>query len=131
MQKKILIVDDDHGILLVLSELMKSPHLVVVQCDTAAKAKKALSESAFDLVITDVRLTGKNCLAGLDLLDHVRLESPLTEVIIMTGDGTDEIKERVQRQKAYFFEKSSELSHLLCIVQILGIMDPGPCCEDA
>ena len=122
--KKILIVDDDPTILYAISVLMTSRDSLVTSCDTLEAAIKALSQSVFDLVITDVGLTGKDGLEGLVLLDHVREMSPLTAVIVVTGKGTDEIKEHACRQKAYYIEKSLEISHLLSIVKLHGIMIP-------
>ena len=77
----VLIVDDDVIIREVLHELFSVEHV----CQTAESAERALTllESGHcDLAIVDISLPG---MSGLELLGHIRLRWPETQVIIITG----------------------------------------------
>jgi DNA-binding response OmpR family regulator len=77
----ILIVDDDAVICEVLSELFTLEH-VCRTADTVEKALALLESTHYDVAIVDVSLPG---MSGLELLGHIRLRWPETNVIIITG----------------------------------------------
>src|ERR1700716_1672229 len=77
----ILIVDGDAVICEVLHELFSSEPV----CHTVESAEAALTllESGhYDVAIVDISLPG---MSGLELLGHIRLRWPETQVIIITG----------------------------------------------
>jgi len=118
---KILIVDDQPEICELLSTLFSS-NTMVKTSRSLEEAVLALSQHNFDLVISDLSLKGRNGTEGFELLSHIRSKSPSTEVIIMTGSGTDEIKKNAIRLgAAHFFEKPIDTRSLLSQVNtILG-----------
>ncbi len=120
--KKVLIVDDEQTILLTLSHLLSAKETVVVTCSSMEQAEEALSKYVFDLVIADIRLSGMYGIEGLELLSYVKKISPVTEVIIMTAYGSEEIKDDAYRRGAYhYYEKPVDLGDLVSKVRSLGI----------
>lgn len=121
MLKKILIVDDEQSILLSLSHLLQVAGVEVLACNEIEQAEEALSNSHFDLVIADIRMSGINGIEGLELLNYIKQHFE-TEVIIMTGYGTPEIEADAYRLGAYhYFKKPIEIKTLLEVVSKLGI----------
>jgi len=82
---RLLIVEDDPVLLLLLKEHLSNENRKV---DTAAggyEAVEKLSSSFYDLVLADLHLPG---LDGLTLLEWVGKLPSQTKVVIMTGDDT-------------------------------------------
>lgn len=120
--KNILIVDDEEPICMVLSELFKDKNTIVLTCGSMNQAIDMLRHFKFDLVITDVRLNGRNGNEGLQILSHVKQVSPKTEVIVMTGYGTEEIeKDAYNRGALFFLKKPFDIRQLISKVKPLGI----------
>ncbi len=119
--KKILIVDDECFILLSLSYLLRTEGVEVICCSEIEQAKEALETNHFDLVLTDIRISGVNGSEGLELLRYID-EHCSTDVMIMTGFSTPAIREEASRCGAcYFFEKPIDIPLLLKQVAMRGI----------
>lgn len=119
--KKILVVDDEKSILLSLSQLLRTEGVEVVVCAEVEEAEAALSSGSFNLVLTDIRMSGIAGIEGLELLTYIK-DQYSTEVIIMTGYGTTEIEEEAYRRGAFhFFRKPIDTIELLNKVAELGI----------
>jgi DNA-binding NtrC family response regulator len=117
---KILLVDDQSTILESLSYMLRKVATVVLS-QSLSEATNALSKENFDLVISDLRLTGTEGKEGIDLLRHVRAISPRTKVIIMTGFSNDEVRrEAFELGAMHFYEKPLDISHLLSQVKSLN-----------
>lgn len=120
--KKVLIVDDEPTILLTLSHFLKCKETGVSTAGSIEEAQNALASEKFDLVIADVRLGGMRSREGLDLLGHIKELSPETKVIIMTGYGSDEVRdEAYEKGAAFYYEKPVDLEDLMQRVRGLGI----------
>ena len=81
----ILVVDDDPGILRLLTMRLRSWGCRV---STAATAEEALARIAIDppqLLLSDSRLPGKD---GTELFEEIRKTRPMLPVILMTAHGT-------------------------------------------
>jgi DNA-binding NtrC family response regulator len=119
--KKILIVDDEQSILLSLSHALKAPGVEVIACDEIEQAEEALGNANFDLVIADLRMSGVNGIEGLELLSYVK-QRYSTDVIIMTGYGSDEVEAEAYRRGAlHYFMKPVDIGALMNIVGSIGI----------
>jgi len=123
--KKILIVDDEQSILLSLSYALKAEGVEVITCSEIEQAEEALENARFDLVIADIRMSGVNGIEGLELLKYIK-ERFATEVIIMTGYGTEEIESLAYRLGAlHYFNKPVDITELLDKVASIGIPVKG------
>lgn len=120
--KKILIVDDEPTILMTLTHVLSNPDTTVITSSRIEEAEEALARYTFDLVIADIRLSGMEGMEGLELLSYVKQISPVTEVIIMTAYGSDEMREEAKKRGAFhYYEKPIDIPHLLRKVQTLKI----------
>lgn len=79
---RILIVDDNHDTLELISRNLKSRNYMVFTADNVNTAIDRLQSGDIDLVITDMKMPE---IGGLDLTRHVREHFPETEVIMITG----------------------------------------------
>lgn len=82
---KILLVDDDSSLLRLLTIRLQSEGYDIVTAEDADAAIKAVSKEPFALVLTDLRMPGKD---GLYLLDYLARKKPSLPIIIMTAHGT-------------------------------------------
>jgi two-component system response regulator GlrR len=84
-QERILLIDDDQGLLHLLKMRLTAMGFHVVACATADEALNEARNEIFDLAITDLRLTAKD---GLDLMDELLLIHPVLPVLILTAHGS-------------------------------------------
>lgn len=83
---RILIVDDEVEITEILADLLSEEY----ECLRAASAEEALArltQSEFQLVISDITMPG---MSGLDMIPHVKELSPDTVVVMISGMQTVE-----------------------------------------
>jgi len=95
----VLVVDDEPSVLLEISGALKR-HYDVVTARSAEEAEALLSKERIDLLLTDLRLPGKD---GLHLLESAKALSPDLPVVIMSGHGTIEEAVRATRMGAADF----------------------------
>ena len=101
MKRSILIVDDEQDMLGLLKRSLE-PDLDC-RVNTAASAEEALkqlSESAFDLVLADIKMPGMD---GLELLEIVKRKNPDQTVVMMTAFGEIDTAVGAIRSGAYDF----------------------------
>lgn len=82
---KILLVDDDPGLLRLLSIRLRAEQYEVEAVESAEKALAVLNRLRPDLVITDLRMDKMD---GIGLLKELQTRSPGLRVLIMTAHGT-------------------------------------------
>lgn len=85
--EKILIVDDEMIVRNFLAETLRRKHFDVTTAESGQKAIAALKDTAFDMVITDMKMPD---LTGIDILRKVKELSPHTIVVVITGFGSIE-----------------------------------------
>ncbi|CAM3143348.1 DNA-binding transcriptional regulator NtrC [Sphingomonas antarctica] len=85
MTKKILVIDDDAAIRMVIVETLKRDRYDVREAATIAEAREMLGRSMPDLLVTDVVLPDGN---GLDLLPVVLAKRPELPVIVVSAQNT-------------------------------------------
>ncbi|HSQ54932.1 MAG TPA: sigma-54 dependent transcriptional regulator [Gemmata sp.] len=107
---KILIVDDEPGILYSLRTALESDTTAVVTAQTAKLGLSAVSKHKPDAVILDVRLPD---MSGLDAFDRIRESDPRLPVIIITAHGgTDTAIEAMKRGAFEYLLKPVDLHQL-------------------
>ncbi|MCK6527835.1 sigma-54 dependent transcriptional regulator [Myxococcota bacterium] len=84
----ILVIEDDAALRSQLEQMLDQPDWHVATAESGEAALALLRQRRFDLVLTDLRLGAE--VDGLELLEHVKLHAPETEVIIMTAYGSVE-----------------------------------------
>jgi two-component system response regulator GlrR len=84
-QERILVVDDDEGLLHLLKMRLSALGFSVTPCTGGRDALKAAREETFDIAITDLRLRAEDGLALTEELLHMQ---PGLPVIILTAHGS-------------------------------------------
>lgn len=82
MMKKILVIDDDPDICLLLQRFLKRHDFEVVAVNSGTSGLAALEKEAFDVVLTDFRLGD---MEGSAVLQSIKAQSPTLPVIVITG----------------------------------------------
>jgi DNA-binding NtrC family response regulator len=80
--ERILIVDDEHFIRDVLTQVAAGEGFESDATQNAQEAIRKLTETKYEMVLTDIRMPG---LDGLQLLEHVSSHYPEIAVIMITG----------------------------------------------
>ena len=83
---RILIVDDEVEITEILADLLSEDY-ECVRAGSAEQALTQLSDSQFQLVISDITMPG---MSGLDMIPHIKERSPDTVVVMISGMQTVE-----------------------------------------
>ncbi|MCP5268997.1 MAG: sigma 54-interacting transcriptional regulator [Zoogloeaceae bacterium] len=81
----LLVVDDDPDLLRLLSMRLRANGYRVTAVDSAEAALARVATGRPDLVLSDVRLPGRD---GLALFDELRARHPALPVILLTAHGT-------------------------------------------
>lgn len=84
-QARILVVDDDTDMLRLISMRLTAAGYRVSTADSAESALSQLAIERPQLVLSDVRLPGKD---GLELFDEIQRNHPSLPVILLTAHGT-------------------------------------------
>jgi two-component system NtrC family response regulator len=85
--KRILIVEDDPGLLFTMTDALEENGFAVTGADNGGDAIRRLLDGAFDVVVTDLRLPDKD---GMEVLRAARGKTPPPSVVVMTGYGSVE-----------------------------------------
>lgn len=95
---KILIVDDDEGLVHFLSRFFSRKDFAVHTCTNGRKALEIVSEETFDLILLDYKMPEMN---GLETLKEIRRLQVKTPVIVMTAYGTMDTAIETMKLGAY------------------------------
>ncbi len=110
---RILIVDDDDLARKNLTRLLGREGFVVSSAKAGSAALERLSESSYDLVMTDLVMGDIN---GLELLTRIKKQFPDTEVILITGYASIPTAiEAIKKGAYHYLEKPirpEEMAHL-------------------
>ena len=110
----VLLVEDDSGLRELLQEELEAEGYRVSACGDAEAGLLALENQQIDLLVSDLRLPGKN---GLSLLPAARKADPPPAVLIITAFGS--VQQAVESLKAGaddFLTKPLEMDHFLLTV---------------
>jgi DNA-binding NtrC family response regulator len=88
MKGRLLIVDDERGIVVALKGLFSKEGYEVESADSGEMALEKFKAGFFDVVITDLSMKGMD---GLELLKRVRELDPACAVLMITAYGTQRI----------------------------------------
>jgi two-component system response regulator GlrR len=108
---RILVVDDDPGLLRLLTIRLRSQKYEVEPAENAAKALAAVTRFRPDLVITDLRMAEMD---GIALLHELQRRWPSLNVIMLTAHGTIPDAVKATQSGAFaFLTKPVEKEQLL------------------
>src|SRR5947209_13917192 len=96
---RVLVADDEEGLRSFVAEALELDGHEVVTAADGDEAAICLDRRAFDVVVTDLKMPGRD---GLALLAKVRADQPETQVILLTAHGT--VETAVQAMKSGAFD---------------------------
>ncbi len=84
MHKKLLIVDDQFGIRVLLTEVFEKDGYDTLQASNGKQALKIVEENEPDLILLDMKIPGMD---GLEILREIKKMGAKSDVIMMTAYG--------------------------------------------
>ena len=85
MPIRVLLVDDEEQFVETLAERLQMRGIDVRTAHTGEEALVRLKEEETDVVVLDVLMPGKD---GIETLREIKKQSPMTEVMMLTGHAT-------------------------------------------
>ena len=95
---RILVVEDEEDVRLLLERELRDLHLEVVAVEDADAAIVEMKQGPFDIVITDIRMPGMD---GIQLTEWIKDKSPGTDGIIITGYASVDTAAKALRLGAF------------------------------
>ena len=114
MKQKLLVVDDESAIRILLRTLLEREQYDVSEAGDAAALREHFAGPHPDVVLLDLKLPDAD---GLELLPQIKRTWPKAEVIVLTGHATIDAAVAATKAGAYDFQKKpfDPKSLLLCI----------------
>ncbi|MDG5787346.1 response regulator [Evansella sp. AB-P1] len=110
MEKKLLIVDDQFGIRVLLNEVFEKDGYKTLQASNGKQALKIVEEDEPDLILLDMKIPGMD---GLEILREIKKMGAKAEVIMMTAYGELEmINEAMQLGALTHFAKPFDIDEV-------------------
>jgi len=111
----ILIVDDEQRYAIMLANRLMLRGLACKVCFDGRTAIDTLENAFFPWVILDLRLPDRY---GSEVLSRIKTMSPETQVIILTGHGTDKDRKQCMALGAHsFVNKPLDIERMLAIME--------------
>lgn len=112
---QVLLVEDDSSIGIVVSAALTAENIDVIVCDSACTRDTALSNHAFDVMITDVMLKDYD---GIASLTSVKIAYPELPIIVISAQNTLDTAVRASEVDAFeYFPKPFDLNDLVIAVK--------------
>ncbi|WP_020618510.1 response regulator [Paenibacillus daejeonensis] len=115
-KKKVLIVDDQNGIRVLLVEVFSSEGYLTYQASNGKLALEIVKEESPHLVLLDMKIPGMD---GLEILKHIKAINREIKVIMMTAYGElDMIKEATDLGALMHFTKPFDIDEMRMAVNM-------------
>jgi nitrogen regulation protein NR(I) len=110
-KSRVLLIEDDPGIIITLQRLLAEEGYEVVVDKRGDTGLERARNEKFDVVLSDLKLPG---LAGLDLIKDLHASKPRLPIILMTAHGTTETAINATKLGAFdYLLKPFEMTELL------------------
>jgi DNA-binding NtrC family response regulator len=112
---RILAIDDDLKWCELLTDVLADEGFLVTISGKSSEASRLMHEKEFDVILTDLKMAGKD---GLDVLEETKKLLPETPVILMTAYGSIDSAVQAMKMGAYdYITKSGEMEELIHAVK--------------
>ena len=113
---RLLVVDDDEGLLLLMAERLREEGHAVATAPSAREARKRLAEGATDLMFLDLKLADGS---GPALVAELQRERQAVPFVVVTGQGDERAAVEVMRQGAldYVMKDTALLDRLPAVAR--------------
>lgn len=122
---KVLILEDDLKFQRLLRARLQKykDKFAIVLANNVAEAMKVMQQTSIRVVVTDIKVHEVD---GLELLAHIKENHPETPCIVVTDNGTPEIKEKLSKSTLRIFNKPFRIDDLAdAVIQGLEQDSPG------
>jgi len=113
MTQRVLVVDDEPAITMMLRMILSSDALEVTTASSAAEAQAALARSQFDVVVTDMRM--ETPVAGMQVAGFAKASKSKPAVVILSAFPM-QTSEWVGFADAYL-QKGGSVAELVAVVE--------------
>jgi len=111
----ILIVDDEEIARNNLEHILKKEDYAIATAKSGMEALKILDSSAFDVVLTDIKM---QTVDGLEVLEKTKSKYPDTQVIMITGfSAVDSAIETIKKGAFHYIAKPFKLDEVRSVVK--------------
>jgi len=111
----LLLIDDDPGTLASLSRAFRLAGYETTVCDSAVRALELIRVERFDMIFSDLVMSGKD---GISLLEDLKAAGVTTPVVMISGQANVETAVRATRLGAVdFLEKPLSTEKLLVTLE--------------
>ncbi|HQU71904.1 MAG TPA: response regulator, partial [Calditrichia bacterium] len=118
MSKRILIVDDDRGILSTMSEFLQREGYQILQATNGREALHQLREERPDILLSDVSMPE---IDGMELLEQAHTKYPSMPIMLITGFGSISLAVEAMKKGAQdFVIKPLRFDELLAKVRTMS-----------
>src|SRR5215217_4618911 len=97
-EARLLVVDDEESLRITTAAIFENEGYIVDTASTGDEAIALLSDSDYDLVLTDLHMEGAD---GLSVLNQIRQQAPLTISVVLTGFASVESAIAALQEGAY------------------------------
>ncbi|HWL15151.1 MAG TPA: response regulator [Opitutus sp.] len=113
---KILVVDDDEGLLILMAETLRGEGYTVSTANSGAAALETLARETPDLMLLDLKLSD---VGGPELLKRLRKDHLKVAFIVVTGQGDEKVAVEVMKEGAldYVMKDTALLDLLPAVVK--------------
>ncbi len=112
--RTVLVIDDDEPFRVALCELLEERGLAVRSASDAFDAIRALDETQFDAIFSDIRMPG----GGFAILEQARKRALRTPVVFITGSSSAEWKARADTEGAFdYLQKPVGKEQILTVLR--------------
>jgi two-component system response regulator AtoC len=115
LMRRVLVVDDEENLRHMLQILLRREGYEAVGASSVDAALVEIERHPFDIIITDLRMPGRN---GLELIDEVRRRNLETTVVVMTAYGSKEVAIEAMKRGAYdYLSKPFEADEVVLLLR--------------
>lgn len=113
-QKRILLVDDEIALLLMLKRILELAGHEVATVESGEAAIEHLAGNTVDVVLTDIAMPG---MSGLDLIGHLRGNAVPVSIIAMSGASRDHLTKALELGAYRAFSKPFDFGELIRAIE--------------
>jgi CheY-like chemotaxis protein len=88
VRQRILLVDDEPSLRITLAANLELEGMEVVEAESGERALELLRAGSFDLMLSDIRMTG---MSGAELFEHAKQLRPEMPVVLMTAFALEDV----------------------------------------
>ncbi|MEN0645030.1 response regulator [Alkalicoccobacillus gibsonii] len=112
--KKLLVVDDQYGIRVLLNEILQKDY-AVYQAANGVQALSIVKEENPELILLDMKIPGMD---GLEILRRIKVTHPDIKVIMMTAYGElNLINEAIELGAVSYFSKPFDIDDVRQVIR--------------